>query len=274
MAVVNGVPVTRRAYFTRLAALAAEKRSGPPSRSQRKQVLDQLVAEELLLGRALELGLPHKDSVTRRRLVAAMVEHLTAEADRAGSVSEAEARRYYQANLEKFRGVPRYLANRIFFRGTGAESGARAEAAHSELKAGLAFTGIKASRGDAPLLGLPHGALQATALRRYLGPTAARTVTELQPGSYSSPVKAADGFSILLLERKEAGAVMAWEMVRGAAEAMIRRERRAEQMERGLSRIKRASTVTTDSAVLDPETPIPTIYLKAARAVGSESNGK
>jgi len=273
VAMVDGAEVTGQAYFTRLAALSAERRSGPLTRAQRKHVLDQLVAEELLLARALELGLPRRDLVTRRRLVAAMVEHLTADADARGAVSEAEARRYHAAHPAQFRGASRHLVRRVFFR--GADAGARARTAHAELKAGASFAELSARSGDTPILPLPDGPLLDRGLRRYLGPTAARAARELSPGQFSDPIKGADGHVILLLERREAGKVLPFEQVKAAAEALVRRQRRARLMDEGIGRLRRAAQVTLDDAVLDPErTPIPARYLRAARAPGLETDGR
>jgi len=273
-ALVDGVEVTRQAYFTRLAALIREKRDGAPTRAHRRQILDQMVAEELLLARAKALGLPRKDPVTRRRLVAAMVEHITAEADRAGAVSQAELEQAYRANRGQFRSPSRYLVSRLYVRGAGAASEARARAAHQALVSGQAFEQVLSQYGDEPLVPLPEGPLTGNGLRRYLGPTAARAAMELEPGGMSAPVKGAEGFAIVLLRRQEAGAPRKLEQVKEAVEALVRRERRAELMERGIKDLRRGATVTVDDTLTDPATPIPGRYLKAATKSGLESDGK
>ena len=267
-ATVNGVPIPRQKYFAALASLATQKRAPRLDASARQRILEQMIAEELLLARALELGLPRTEPVARRRLVAAMVEHATAEVEQASPPGEGAQRRYYEAHPELFPGPVRYVARRILFRGS--DGGARARRAHAALRGAASFE-VVARQGDAPMIPLPAGPLPATALRQYLGPTAARTVTELAPGASSAPVKGADGHAILRLDRKVQGARPAFERVRKAVAAMMLRRRRSAAINRYLLRLKRTATITMDRALLRADTPIPAEYLRRAAGAKAES---
>ncbi len=267
-ATVNGVPIPRQRYFSALASLATRKRAPRLDGAARKRILEQMIAEELLLARALELGLPSTEPVARRRLVAAMVEHATAEVEQAAAPDEAALRRYYQGHAELFPGPVRYVARRILFR--GGDGPARARRAHAALEGGAAFEAV-AKQGDASVIQLPAGPLPATALRQYLGPTAARVVTELSPKAYSAPIKGADGHAILLLDRKVQGARPPLARVRKAVAAMMLRRRRSAAINQYLLGLKRTATITMDRSLLRDDATIPAEYLRRAAGAKAET---
>ena len=62
---------------------------------------------------------------------------------------------------------------------------------------------MKKELGDPEVAPLPDALLPPAKLREYLGPTAARTVMELDVGAVSDPVRTAAGFRVLeVLERE------------------------------------------------------------------------
>lgn len=65
VAVVNGAPVRSADYRRAVAALAADRRD-PLGDADRRFVLERLVDEELLVQRALELGLARHDRRVRK----------------------------------------------------------------------------------------------------------------------------------------------------------------------------------------------------------------
>ena len=269
-ATVNGVAIPRHKYFAALASLATQKRAPRIDTAARQRILEQMIAEELLLARALELGLPRTEPVARRRLVTAMVEHVTAEVEQAPPPGEARQRRYYEAHPELFPVTARYVARRVLFSGGGERSRARARRAHERLRGGADFAAVS-KQGDEPMMPLPAGPLPATALRQYLGPTAARTVTELSPGGYSQPVKGADGYAIVLLVRKVQSPRPPFARVRQTVAAMMLRRQRSEALNRYLLKLKRTAAITMDRAIVREDTPIPSKYLKQASGGKAES---
>ena len=56
VAVVDGRAIPRERYERALAAVAADRRGGALAPGDRQRVLERLVDEELLVGRAIELG--------------------------------------------------------------------------------------------------------------------------------------------------------------------------------------------------------------------------
>lgn len=273
-AVVNGVAVPQHKFFGALAALTARARGPRPDAALRQRILEQLIVEELLLGRALELGLPRTEPVTRRRLVSAMIEHATAGVDQAPPPTKKQRRAFYDDHPELFSGTQRYVARRMLFRGGGAQSLKRARLAHRELQQGVGFDQVRRQRGDLPMVPLPAGPLPESALRQYLGPTAARAVIELTAGQHSAPVKGSDGHTILLLQRRVPGPRPSFEQVRGAVASLILRRQRDAVLKRYLARLRRGASVTINRKLLQADTPIPARYLQRARGAPAESNGR
>lgn len=267
-ATVNGVAIPRQKYFAALASLATQKRTPKIDGPARQRILEQMIAEELLLARALELGLSRTEPVARRRLVAAMIEHITAGAEQAPPPGEGQLERFYQSHPELFPGAVRYVARRILLTGKGEQGLARARRAHAALLGGADFEAVKKQHGDEPMIPLPAGPLPATALRQYLGPTAAHAVTKLIPGSHTTPIKGADGHAILLLVRKASSPRPPLSRVRQSVAAMILRRRRSEALNGYLLKLKRTAAITVDRALVREDTPIPAQYLKRATSGG------
>ncbi|TMA95845.1 MAG: hypothetical protein E6J70_16470, partial [Deltaproteobacteria bacterium] len=88
---VNGQLIAAEEYQRVLAGLASDRRNGVDV-EMRRQVLERLIDEELLVERGLELGLARRDARVRKDLTAAVIDSVVAEsADREPSQAELEA---------------------------------------------------------------------------------------------------------------------------------------------------------------------------------------
>jgi parvulin-like peptidyl-prolyl isomerase len=96
------------------------------------------------------------------------------------------------------------------------------------VRAGEDFERVRAERADAPVAELPGGALPIETVRRYLGPTAARTALELEVGEVSEPVRGSAGYQVLRLRERAAGKLAPFAEVREQVRAELLR-RRGEQ---------------------------------------------
>jgi hypothetical protein len=100
---VNGVPIAADELRSLLERRSLE---GAPV-EQLQGTLDDMIDEELLIQRAIELGLPRRDSNIRVAIIAAMEKSILSEA--AGrAISEGELEDFYRANLALF-SEPRQL---------------------------------------------------------------------------------------------------------------------------------------------------------------------
>lgn len=201
---VNDRIVLREDYSRLLTALANDKRS-PIGPEQRKYVLDRLIEEELLIQRGLELGLAHHDARVRKDLTMSMIESIVAEF-RDLDVDDETLRRFYAENQDFFTRAARFRVRQIWTRAATLADGdaafERARQAAERLRAGEDFASVEAALGEDEISPVPDALLPPAKLADYLGPTALRTVMELEVGAISDPVRSSTGYHVLqLLER-------------------------------------------------------------------------
>jgi hypothetical protein len=211
---VNGTVIPRARYERALSALDQDTRD-PLSEADRKHVLDRLIDEELLLQRAVALGLDRSNRVVRNTLVSAMIEIIVSGVgQREPKASEVEA--FYEQNREFFARSDRYWVRQLRFpfgaRGVRAndrpEPRNRADAretaieAATKLRAGERIAVVARTLGGASVLPLPDGYLPANKLREYVGPTPALHATTMQRGEVSDPIEAGSAWHVLqMVER-------------------------------------------------------------------------
>jgi hypothetical protein len=153
-------------------------------------VLERLIDQELLIDRAIELGLHERDPQIRNQLVTAMIDFLVRRAeDEAAAASEAELRAFYQREAFRFE---RHAQYRVAVEGAAVP--------------------------------LPGGWLLDKEIEQRLGPSAARQVAALESGESASIGEGESSYTIRLLERREAEQVP-FEEAREAVEAAYARDR-------------------------------------------------
>jgi hypothetical protein len=202
---VNGRLVRLEEFERALTALAADHRH-PVGESEKQHVLDRLVEEELLVQRALELGLERHDRRVRGDLVSAVVRSVVSEAmDDVPTPAEVEA--FYLDNRDYFTRPGRLRTRHVMVEAGASrppdQALARAEEAARRLRAAEAFAVVQDELGDEEVASLPDGFLTPVKLREYLGPTAVRAALALAVGDVSDPVRGATGYHVLqVLERE------------------------------------------------------------------------
>jgi parvulin-like peptidyl-prolyl isomerase len=204
---INGQPVRLEDYERAVNALAQDRRSAVDA-SQRQLVLDRLIDDELLLQRALELGLARDDLRVRRALTGAVIESVVANQD-SFQPNDREVRDFYERERDFFTSPGQLRLRQIWMRAsTPADSPAalqRAQGAVERLRQGEDFDAVKQALGDQELAPLPDALVPATKLGDYLGPTAIRTAMTLQPGAVSDPIRSNSGYHVLqLIDRRAA----------------------------------------------------------------------
>lgn len=202
--------VIRTDDFERLVAAVLQDMRTPDEDSARKRVLDRMIEEELLIQRALDLGLIHLDRKVRADLTSSVITSVVSDI-KDTDPGEDELEAFFEENKDYFTRPGRMLARQIFFRVTPEgkplpEAGSaqtRAERARARLVAGEGFDAVKADLGDFEISPLPAAMLPAAKIREYLGPTVLRTLAELEVGGWSQPVRSGTGIHVAQLVERE-----------------------------------------------------------------------
>ena len=250
VAAVNGTAVRRADYERAVEALAADRRSAVDDATKR-HVLDRLVDEELLVQRALELGLARQDRRVRGDLVAALIESVTADADQR-EPDAAALRAFFDANRDYFARPGRLHVEQVFARSSGDADGAalaRARDAAARLRDGVAAADVQQALGDAPVARLPDAPLPAAKLREYLGPAAVEALAALAPGEVAEPVRTAGGYHVLRLVAREPTRAPELAEVEAELRAEWRRRAGDEALRAYLDELRRRAAIAVAGAL-------------------------
>ncbi len=187
---VNERPISRGSYEAALQAVAGDRKTGTLRPDDRERVMQRLIDQELLIDRAIELGLHERDPQIRNQLSTAMIDFLVRRTeDEARAVDESALRAFYEEQSFRFQRSAQYR--------------------------------VAAEGGAVPL---PGGFLLLKEIEQRLGPSAARRVAELEVDE-SFLVGAGDRqYTVRLLERRD-GLVAPFEEAREAVEAAYLRDR-------------------------------------------------
>jgi len=241
VAIVNGVAIARADFEQALAAVATDRRSGLRA-GDAQRVLARLIDEELLLQRALGLGLVRREPRVRGQLVSTMIDTVLAEAG-SREPSEEELRTFYDQHAEYF-GQPGRI--RIVHRAVPGTDGRAREQAVA-LAAAL-------ERGETPeaspnVVTAPEALLPVAKLEQYLGPTVLETALELPVGGVSQPIAAAGSYHVVRLIEREPAVVPAFEVVRAAVRAEVVRRRGETALREYLDRLRSQADIAAGTVL-------------------------
>lgn len=170
LARVNDRLITRGNYERAVARLQRESGTDDDP----AWVLQRLIDDELLVQRALELGMAQTDIAVRTAIINSLIASVTAEAD-AASPADAELQQYLADNADRFTFVERVAVE--------AWQSDDEEAAQSFLGALRDNGNATESGAVVPVPGLPSGLVPIEQLRDSLGPGIAAAAADMPPGS-------------------------------------------------------------------------------------------
>jgi len=242
---VNGEPIARATYERVLAGVVADRR-GPVDAAERRRILDRLVDEELLVQRAIDLGLVRGDARVRKDLTAAVIDAATRGA--AGeTVGDRELARFYEAHPELSERAARLRVRRIFVRvpeaGADPTAAARAADAARRLAAGEAFDGVREALGDPEIAVVPDVLLPPAKLLEYVGPTALRAAGALPAGGTTEPLRTSGGYQVLQVVDRADDARAPLGEVRTEIATAVRKSRGDAALRRYLATLRRSAAI-------------------------------
>jgi len=201
VALVNGVAIRRDDYLRLLAGFESDTK-GEVDAETRRHILDRMIDEELLVQRALDLGLARVDRRIRANLTSALISSIVGTVEER-EPTEAELVDFYEENADFFTRPGRLHVRQVFFRvPTGVvetDALARAAAAREALLAGRSLADVRAEYGDDSISPIPDAPLPALKLREYVGPTALRAALALDSGDVSEPIRSGIGVHVLVM---------------------------------------------------------------------------
>jgi hypothetical protein len=183
VAVVDGVPIPRAVYDSAIDGLASAKRN-PLTGAEKREALERIIDEELLLRRALELGLAESDPASRKALVNAMLQFSIADAAKLDPTDE-QLRAFYADRPKLIAPQPLLTVRATSFPNTDLDRIARLQA---EMASGKAFDAAVATAGGELIL-LPKGPVVPAKIAEYAGASIRDIALTLEKGQTAGPIE-------------------------------------------------------------------------------------
>jgi len=190
VALVNQQPVSRSDFYLQLKALDSVD-FDHATRDQRKQVLDQMIREELFVQRGKELDVASVDPDVRTAMVAAVEQGIAADVI-ASRPSDEKLQAYFKAHQDKYSSEGSMTVRDLVF------PPANAAAAAAALRAGGKVEAVAAQYGGKDS-GRVDGEEFYFAAKIHLGDAMFAAARVLAPGQASAPTPSGDGVHVLYM---------------------------------------------------------------------------
>ena len=189
-------------YQMQLEGLAKDKRS-PLTNRDKEYVLERMIEEELLIKRAIDLGMLENNPMARGTIVQQMIKNIVTEGSRT-EPQENELIEFFQENIGFFTKANRLRVRQIYFSKDdfGDEVVEKATDAFIRLNKGEDFEEVALS-GSKSALKIPDTLMNLSKVREYIGPSLMREAQLLKPGYSSAPNKVSGGYKIIYLVDRE-----------------------------------------------------------------------
>jgi hypothetical protein len=218
VAMVNQRPILRSDFITQLESETG-KRFAQTSRAEQLQVLDEMVREELLVQRGLELDFAETDQGTRNALVSTISDQAIAEVTTA-QATEQQLREYYEQHpgqwaTEGVMTLRSFVLPAVPGQRTGErteERAAEVRKAVEELRGGMPAEEVAARHG---LTESPRQDAEYYFTVKYrLGDALFAAIRDLSSGEVSAPVAAKDGIHVVQMIKNDKPVPLGYEAAR------------------------------------------------------------
>ncbi len=244
----------RRVDYDRVLAGVQGDLRNPLDQSIRRLVLDRMIDEELLVQRALELGLAAIDRRVRGELTSGLMDSIVGEAD-AVDASESQVARHFEEHVDFFTRPGRLHGQTIYFssrsdgrrqEGSAAE---RAGQAVMRLRAGENTSEVETRLGDPQVSPLPNGMLPPSKVRDYVGPIVLQSLEALVVGEWSEPIESGGGFYVARVIEREPQIIPAFEQVENLVRQDLKRRRGDQALRDYLDDLRTRTPVAINESV-------------------------
>jgi hypothetical protein len=199
---IEDTSIPMEKYLTQLDGLSKDKRS-PLTQEDKEYVLERMIEEELLIKRAIDLGMLNDNPMARGTIVQQMIKTIIAENARY-EISDSELESFFQENSGFFTKSSRLRIQQIYFSNEQLKDNSLvvAKKAYDLLKRGDDFESIS-KLGSPSALKIPNSLMTLSKVREYIGPSLMNLARELEINSFTSPIEVSGGYKIIYLIDKE-----------------------------------------------------------------------
>ena len=199
---IEDTSIPMEKYLTQLDGLSKDKRS-PLTQEDKEYVLERMIEEELLIKRAIDLGMLNDNPMARGTIVQQMIKTIIAENARY-EISDSELESFFQENSGFFTKSSRLRIQQIYFSNEQLKDNSLvvAKKAYDLLKRGDDFESVS-KLGSPSALKTPNSLMTLSKVREYIGPSLMNLARELEINSFTSPIEVSGGYKIIYLIDKE-----------------------------------------------------------------------
>ena len=215
---IEDTSIPMEKYLTQLEGLAKDKRS-PITQKDKEYVLERMIEEELLIKRALDLGMLDNNPMARGTIVQQMIKTIISENARL-EVTEEDLKVFFENNKGFFTKSSRLRLQQIYFSDQQFQENSLEEAnkAYARLLKGDEFIDV-AKMGSKSALKIPNSLMTLSKIREYIGPSLMNTARGLESGMFTKPVEVSGGHKIIYLFEKEMASEPKFSQVRSSVSA-------------------------------------------------------
>ena len=230
-------------YQMQLEGLAKDKRS-PLTNRDKEYVLERMIEEELLIKRAIDLGMLENNPMARGTIVQQMIKNIVTEGSRT-EPQENELIEFFQENIGFFTKANRLRVRQIYFSKDdfGDEVVEKAKDAFIRLNKGENFEEVALS-GSKSALKIPDTLMNLSKVREYIGPSLMREAQLLKPGYSSAPKKVSGGYKIIYLVDREDATQPEYSNIRSTVLSEFLKRRDDQSLRKYLDNLKNWYDVT------------------------------
>ncbi len=222
---IEDTSIPMEKYLVQLEGLAKDKRS-PITQRDKEYVLERMIEEELLIKRALDLGMLDNNPMARGTMVQQMIKTIISENARY-EVKEEELKEFFLENIGFFTKSSRLRIRQIYFSDQDFKELTFEESnkAYELLLDGKSFEEVSKFASTSALK-IPNSLMTLAKVREYVGPSIMNIATSLVPGSFTQPIKVSGGYKIIYLLEKESADKPVFNQIRDSvlAEFLKRRD--------------------------------------------------
>ncbi len=218
----------------------------PPTASERRGLIDDYLAEEVLYREAQKLGLDQDDVVIRRRMRQKM-QFLLQDSLALAPPDEAALRVFYEAEHERYKEPDRRSFQQLFL---GARQGSEEAARWEALAVRLNGAGPSDLEQLAQPSLLPPRMVSArpAAIDRVFGAGFAKKIEGLESGRWSGPITSSYGWHLVRIDAVVPGGQPSFETVRAQVERDFAYQRQQESEAALIERLKQQYEIVIEEA--------------------------